>query len=233
MKEVRLVVVVKCSVFTPPFIGFEMSDEEVADRAAMVGELTARPSASPWRSFFHGVGSVLDMFTPPAWPVGEKSDGEKLQEDWNRIAIDSWRARAALKGTSANGPCVAELGNAQHIDNRGEIDCGKGIDYDLGEKAVLNWVKYHWSGYLRARWLEHMQGTRFWIELPREDFGILDGRFQDNLPLLNQIVERLKSGQGNLDIIWWALDANCPMDVVIAILEAIDINSKRLDYRFT
>ena len=33
------------------------------------------------------------------------------------------------------------------------------VGYDLGEEAIRKWVKQHWWGYLRARWLEHLQGT--------------------------------------------------------------------------
>src|SRR3954453_3202788 len=33
---------------------------------------------------------------------------------------------------------------------------------DLGEHAIRHWVRQHWSGYLRARWLEHLQGKTFW-----------------------------------------------------------------------
>src|SRR4051794_12760413 len=31
--------------------------------------------------------------------------------------------------------------------------------YDLGEDAIRRWVKCHWWGFLRARWLEHLQGN--------------------------------------------------------------------------
>src|SRR4051812_36825629 len=37
--------------------------------------------------------------------------------------------------------------------------------HDLGEAAIRRWVRCHWRGYLRARWLEHLQGKRFWVEL--------------------------------------------------------------------
>nr|MBA3544497.1 hypothetical protein [Chthoniobacterales bacterium] len=37
--------------------------------------------------------------------------------------------------------------------------------HDLGEAAIRRWVQFHWWGYLRARWLEHLQGKRFWFEL--------------------------------------------------------------------
>ena len=49
--------------------------------------------------------------------------------------------------------------------------------YDLREYAVNRWVSDHWRGYLRARWLEHLQGTRYWIELDRGDYGLLQRAF--------------------------------------------------------
>jgi len=104
--------------------------------------------------------------------------------------------------------------------------------YDLGENAIGRWVKEHWSGYLRARWLEHLQGKTFWIELDRGDFGLLLRAFQDNSLLLDRIVDRLKAGQENLNLILWAQDWQVPIDDVLAILEALDMNSRRLAHKF-
>ena len=104
--------------------------------------------------------------------------------------------------------------------------------HDLGEEAIRRWVREHWWGYLRARWLEHLQGKRFWVELDRGDFGLLQRRFQDNTLLLDRILDRLKEKQENLDIICWALDWNVPLGQVREILEALDINSRRLAHRF-
>jgi hypothetical protein len=103
---------------------------------------------------------------------------------------------------------------------------------DIGEAAIYGWIRQHWSGYLRARWLEHLQGNTFWIELDRGDFGLLTRRFQDQNPLLNHIVERLKIGQENLHIILWGLETKQSMDDIRAILEALDINGARIGYRF-
>ena len=103
---------------------------------------------------------------------------------------------------------------------------------DLGEEAVRNWARLHWWGYLRARWLEHLQGERFWVELDRGDFGLLQRRFRDCELLLDRILDRLKDGQENLCIIVWALDWAIPMEPVLNILEALDINSRRLAHRF-
>ncbi|VTS04692.1 Uncharacterized protein OS=Singulisphaera acidiphila (strain ATCC BAA-1392 / DSM 18658 / VKM B-2454 / MOB10) GN=Sinac_4937 PE=4 SV=1 [Tuwongella immobilis] len=104
--------------------------------------------------------------------------------------------------------------------------------HDLGEVAIRRWVKEHWWGYLRARWLEHLQGRRFWVELDRGDFGLLQREFHDDSLLLDRILDRLKDGQENLDIILWAHAWNIPIDSVLSILEALDINSRRLAYRF-
>jgi hypothetical protein len=103
---------------------------------------------------------------------------------------------------------------------------------DLGEVAIRRWVKDHWWGYLRARWLEHLEGKRFWVELDRGDFGLLQREFQTETLLLDRILDRLKSGKENLDIICWAHDWNLPADSVLKILEALDINSRRLAHRF-
>ena len=44
---------------------------------------------------------------------------------------------------------------------------------DLGETAIRTWIGQHWNGFLRQRWLEHLQGKTFWIELDQGDFGLL------------------------------------------------------------
>ncbi|NBO93168.1 MAG: hypothetical protein EBV06_12795 [Planctomycetia bacterium] len=124
-----------------------------------------------------------------------------------------------------------------HVDGEQEALRYKWIEsekagHDLGEAAIRRWVQNHWWGYLRARWLEHLQGKRFWVELDRGDFGLLQRKFHDNTLLLDRILDRLKSGQENLDILCWAQTWGIPMDSVIEILEALDINSRRLNARF-
>src|SRR5438552_12134218 len=103
---------------------------------------------------------------------------------------------------------------------------------DLGEVAIRTWVQKHWWGYLRARWMEHLQGNRFWVELDRGDFGLLLRRFDDNPLLLDRILDRLKAGQENLDVILWCLDWGVSPQDVREILQVLDINSRRLAHRF-
>src|SRR5579864_5462011 len=76
---------------------------------------------------------------------------------------------------------------------------------DLGEVAIRSWVREHWNRFLRHRWLEHLQGRTFWIELDHDDFGLLLREFKDS-PYIVEIINRLKSGKENLDILCWAID---------------------------
>jgi hypothetical protein len=99
---------------------------------------------------------------------------------------------------------------------------------DLGETAIRSWVRNHWNGFLRARWIEHLQGRTFWIELDHDDFGLLQGAFQDS-DLIDDILGRVKDGQENLEILNWAIGEHLPIGEVIEILEALDINSRRIE----
>ena len=99
---------------------------------------------------------------------------------------------------------------------------------DLGEWAIRCWVRQHWNGFLREKWLEHLEGRTFWIELDHDDFGLLRRSFQD-CRLITTIVCRLKAGHENLDIINWAIDDNEDMEEVFLILEVLDMNSRRIE----
>jgi len=103
---------------------------------------------------------------------------------------------------------------------------------DLGESAIRNWVRQHWNGFLRARWLEHLEGRAFWVELDQDDHGLLQHAFLGH-PIIDEVLDRLKHGRENLDLIVWALDGGYDVDEVIRILEALDINSRRIECLFT
>jgi hypothetical protein len=90
---------------------------------------------------------------------------------------------------------------------------------DLGEIAIRHWI------------VEHLQGKTFWIELDQGDFGLLRSAFKSS-PLIDPILEHFKHGRENLDIILWALRNRLPMSDVLEILEALDVNSRRIECRF-
>ena len=104
--------------------------------------------------------------------------------------------------------------------------------HDLGEQAIRQWVHDHWWDYLRARWVEHLEGKRFWVELDRDDFGLLKRQFCHDRLLLDRLLDRIKAGWENLNIISWAQDWGVDMEAVLEILEALDMNSRRLAHRF-
>ena len=99
---------------------------------------------------------------------------------------------------------------------------------DLGEWAIRCWVRQHWNGFLREKWLEHLEGRTFWIELDHDDFGLLQRSFRDS-DLIAEILDRLKSGQENLEVLNWAIDEGQSMREILEILETLDINSRRIE----
>lgn len=103
--------------------------------------------------------------------------------------------------------------------------------YDLGEEPIRAWVNLHWRGFLRERWMEHLQGRAYWLELDHADYGLLPAML-DQTPLLDEIMRRVKYGEENLDILLWAIDTVLPIDDVINILETLDINGRRIECQF-
>jgi hypothetical protein len=147
--------------------------------------------------------------------------------------------------SAAYGPdCRAEFEIPTHIERRSvyadseqEILKFKWIESqragrDLGEEAVKQWVINHWSGFLRARWIEHLQGIYYWTELDSGDFALLQRESADRLWLLHDIVERLKLGHENLNLLDWACECKITRELILDILERLHINSKRLKHRY-
>jgi hypothetical protein len=130
-----------------------------------------------------------------------------------------------LVAKSVHKECIEEENKHRWIES-------EKAGYDLGEGCIRQWVQEHWSGYLRARWVEHLQGKCFWVELDRGDFGILQREFKDQQELLDIILDQLKSGKENLHIIDWAIASSKPIDDVVEILTALHINARRLMHRF-
>lgn len=100
--------------------------------------------------------------------------------------------------------------------------------YDMGDHAIRQWHKDYWRSWCRERWVEHLRGDRFWIELDKGDYGLLRRKFNENWNMIERIVERIKEGGENLDIIQWASDKGFEIDTVLDVLKTLDINSRRL-----
>ncbi len=139
------------------------------------------------------------------------------------------------------GPCTGSVSTAirpnarMSVHDRGAVEAqrhkwieSEKAGRDLGEWAIRCWVRQHWNGFLREKWLEHLEGRTFWIELDHDDFGLLERAFRDSI-LIGEIVWRLKAGQENLDILNWAIDDRLDIDEVFEILETLDVNSRRIE----
>jgi hypothetical protein len=139
------------------------------------------------------------------------------------------------------GPCSSTLSETERhrvrfsVHDRGAVEAqrhkwieSEKAGRDLGEWAIRCWVRQHWNGFLREKWLEHLEGRTFWIELDHDDFGLLERSFRDS-PLFNEILRRLKRGQENLEILNWAIDEQLDMAEVMNVLETLDINSRRIE----
>lgn len=102
--------------------------------------------------------------------------------------------------------------------------------FDMGVQVTQSWVDKHWHGFLRERWVEHLKGRRFWVELPREEFGLIHHRpFVDARHLCDDIIERVRCGAENLDMVCWARTKSAGEQVwIYEILRLININAHRL-----
>lgn len=103
--------------------------------------------------------------------------------------------------------------------------------YDMGDSAIEDWHKRYWHAFLRERWVQHIKGVAFWRELDNGDFNIMNTEFADCKPEADAILARIEQGAENLDIIQWAVEENCNMDVVLRILSRLDLNAHRIAAR--
>ncbi len=85
-----------------------------------------------------------------------------------------------------------------------------------------------WHRWVRARFMEHLHGTRYWEELDQGDFGLLRRRWHPNAALVTEIVTRIAAGAENLCVLMWAIDTGQPIDEVVAVLRVLDVNVRRL-----
>ncbi len=103
---------------------------------------------------------------------------------------------------------------------------------DLGEFALAQWSLAHWRMFLRSRWIEHLEGKRFCSELNADQFGLLQRPFTDHRHILERIIDRLRTGQENLEIIRWAVESGIPCEPVHEILCVLKVNDARLPSPF-
>lgn len=96
------------------------------------------------------------------------------------------------------------------------------------DRAEIECCVRCFGAWLRARLLEHWRGERFWSELDRADFGLLSAERHPRGTLFADIVALIATGSENLTVIVWALETGKPLEEVVDILTALDVNARRV-----
>ena len=99
---------------------------------------------------------------------------------------------------------------------------------DLGHEAVQHWSRRHWLRFYRWRFVQHLCGEVYFREFHQRTFAIVSCHLKASPELLEAILNQVRDGAENLDIICWAQNSGLPIESVIDILKAIDINRQRL-----
>jgi len=100
---------------------------------------------------------------------------------------------------------------------------------DLGDRAIAEWLSLYWLRWCRSRWLEHLMGIVYWAEFDPAAFATLANTCCADVLLFDRVLDRVRCGWENLDIILWAADWKLDTDAVIDVLIMLDINRARLD----
>ncbi len=100
--------------------------------------------------------------------------------------------------------------------------------HDLGSAAERDWAQSHWRGFFCLRFVEHLRGEVFYEEFGAECFGLGPERLSVEVSLLDTVLEKIRQGAENLDVLCWALHEKLPREAIVNILKAIDLNSRRL-----
>ena len=99
---------------------------------------------------------------------------------------------------------------------------------DLGVNAKRDWIVRYWPTFYRSLLVQHLRGEAFFDEFEPECFGILSVGFGDVAGLLNAVLQRIKEGAENLDLLRWGLQEHVPRSQLLQVLIAADINAHRL-----
>jgi hypothetical protein len=99
---------------------------------------------------------------------------------------------------------------------------------DLGFEAVRHWSRSHWLRFYRWRLLQHLRGEVYFREFHPRTFGVVSCQLRVSSDLVEEILNLVRDGCENLDIICWAHNKHLTVAPVMEVLEAIDINRQRL-----
>lgn len=100
--------------------------------------------------------------------------------------------------------------------------------FDIGTRAEREWTERYWLCFYRARFVEHLRGEAFYDEFGADCHGLVVERLPVPPDLLDRVLDKVQQGAENLDVIHWAVAERISREPVLQILEALDINSRRL-----
>jgi len=99
---------------------------------------------------------------------------------------------------------------------------------DLGADAERDWVENYWRTFCRSRLVQHLRGEVFFDEFDNKCFGVFSERLEEVAELLNVVLERIKEGAENLDLLRWGCQEHVPHNQLLKVLIAANINGHRL-----
>lgn len=102
---------------------------------------------------------------------------------------------------------------------------------DVGEQGIQDWIDKYWDQYLLARWVEHVEGQKYWVEFGSNTFGLLKHPIRSEHQFFDSIYDHLKRGIEDLQVICWASNERLPLDPVRHILELFNVCGRRIPHR--
>jgi len=100
------------------------------------------------------------------------------------------------------------------------------VGRDVGLPAIDDWHQRYWTLWLRHRWLEHLLGDVRYEEFTEGSFGVLRSRFGPS-SLLDEVIERIRYGAENIDVLIWASREGRDLPTTMALLTTMRINDIR------
>lgn len=97
---------------------------------------------------------------------------------------------------------------------------------DVGPEAIDQWHRHYWTLWLRHRWLEHLLGDVRYEEFEAEQYGQLRRLF-GSCRLLDEVVEKVRQGAENIDVLVWAAGAGRDLRAVVRMLVEMRVNEIR------
>jgi len=98
---------------------------------------------------------------------------------------------------------------------------------DLGPEAIEDWQRRFWTQWLRHRWVEHLMGDVCWEEFDDWRLGRLPALFGGHAGLLGEVIELVRRGGENADIVWWAATGRRDIGTVVRMLTELRLNEIR------